>query len=42
MTKVLLIGQDKGGTGKTLICRGLCENLPGAPVIEIDSRTMTD
>jgi hypothetical protein len=37
MTKVLLIGQDKGGTGKTLICRGLCEILPGAPVIEIDS-----
>jgi len=37
MTKVLLVSQDKGGTGKTLICRGLCEILPGAPVIEIDS-----
>lgn len=37
MTKVLLIGQDKGGTGKTLISRGLCEVVPGAPVIEIDS-----
>ena len=37
MTKVLLIGQDKGGTGKTLICRGLCEILAGAPVFEIDS-----
>jgi MinD-like ATPase involved in chromosome partitioning or flagellar assembly len=37
MTKVLLVGQDKGGTGKTLISRGLAEILPGAPVIEIDS-----
>lgn len=37
MTKVLLVSQDKGGTGKTLICRGLCEILPGAPVFEIDS-----
>lgn len=37
MTKVLLVSQDKGGTGKTLICRGLCEILPGPPVIEIDS-----
>jgi len=37
MTKVLLVSQDKGGTGKTLICRGLCEILPGAPIFEIDS-----
>jgi hypothetical protein len=37
MTKVLLIAQDKGGTGKTIICRGLCEIVPGAPVFEIDS-----
>jgi hypothetical protein len=37
MTKVLLIGQDKGGTGKTLISRGLAEIVPGAPVIEIDA-----
>jgi hypothetical protein len=37
MTKVLLVAQDKGGTGKTLICRGFCEILPGAPVFEIDS-----
>jgi hypothetical protein len=37
MTKVLLVAQDKGGTGKTLICRGLCEILTGAPVFEIDS-----
>lgn len=37
MTKVLLVGQDKGGTGKTLISRGLAEIVPGAPVIEIDA-----
>jgi hypothetical protein len=37
MTKVLLIGQDKGGTGKTLISRALAEIVPGAPVIEIDA-----
>jgi MinD-like ATPase involved in chromosome partitioning or flagellar assembly len=37
MTKVLLVSQDKGGTGKTLISRSLCEILPGAPVFEIDS-----
>jgi hypothetical protein len=37
MTKVLLVGQDKGGTGKTLVSRGLCEILPGAPVFEIDA-----
>ena len=37
MTKVLLVSQDKGGTGKTIVCRGLCEILPGAPVIEIDA-----
>ena len=37
MTKVLLVSQDKGGTGKTLISRGLAEIVPGAPVFEIDS-----
>jgi hypothetical protein len=37
MTKVLLVCQDKGGSGKSLICRALCEIVPGAPVIEIDS-----
>ena len=37
MTKVLLVAQDKGGTGKTLISRGLCETVPGAPVFEVDS-----
>jgi len=37
MTKVLLVGQDKGGVGKTLISRGLAEVIPGAPLIEVDS-----
>ena len=37
MTKVLLVAQDKGGTAKTLISRGLAEVVPGAPVIEIDA-----
>jgi len=37
MTKVLLVAQDKGGTSKTLSCRGLSESLLGAPVFEIDS-----
>jgi hypothetical protein len=37
MTKVLLIVQEKGGVGKTLIARGLAEVVPGAPVIEVDA-----
>lgn len=37
MTNVLLVSQDKGGTAKTLISRGLAEVVPGAPVFEIDS-----
>jgi hypothetical protein len=37
MTKVLLVTQDKGGVGKTLISRGLAEVIPGAPLIEVDS-----
>jgi hypothetical protein len=37
MTKVLLITQEKGGVGKTLIGRGLAEVVPGAPVIEVDA-----
>ena len=37
MTKVLLVGQDKGGVGKTLISRGLAEVIPAAPLIEVDS-----
>ena len=37
MTRVLGIVQDKGGVGKSVICRGLAEVVPGTPVIEIDS-----
>lgn len=37
MTKVLLVTQDKGGVGKTLISRGLAEVIPAAPLIEVDS-----
>jgi hypothetical protein len=37
MTRALGIVQDKGGVGKTVICRGLAEVVPGAPLLEIDS-----
>lgn len=37
MTKILLVGQDKGGSGKSLVTRALAEAVPDAPVIEIDS-----
>jgi hypothetical protein len=37
MTKVLLVTQDKGGVGKSLIARGLAEVIPAAPLIEVDS-----
>lgn len=37
MTKILLVGQEKGGVGKSLITRGLAEAVPDAPIIEIDS-----
>jgi hypothetical protein len=37
MTRALGIVQDKGGVGKTVICRGLAEVVPGAPLFEIDS-----
>jgi hypothetical protein len=37
MPKVLLVAQDKGGSGKSLIVRGLAECLPTAPLIEIEA-----
>jgi hypothetical protein len=37
MAKTLLVCQEKGGVGKTLIARGLAEILPDAPVIEVDA-----
>ena len=37
MTKILLVGQDKGGSGKSLMTRALAEAVPAASIIEIDS-----
>lgn len=37
MVRVLLVGQEKGGVGKSLVVRGLAEAVPAAPVIEVDS-----
>jgi hypothetical protein len=37
MAKTLLVCQEKGGVGKTLIARGLAEMVPDAPVIEVDA-----
>lgn len=37
MAKIVLVGQEKGGAGKTTAARGLAEAVPGASIIEIDS-----
>src|SRR5487761_1979832 len=37
MAKIILVCQEKGGVGKTLIARGLAEVVPDAPVIEVDA-----
>lgn len=37
MRRVLLVAQEKGGVGKTLLSRALAEAVEGAPLIEIDS-----
>jgi hypothetical protein len=37
MPRVLLIGQDKGGSGKSLIVRAVAECLPTARLIEIET-----
>lgn len=37
MTKILCVGQDKGGVGKSLATRALAAAIPSAPIIEIDS-----
>ena len=37
MAKIILVCQEKGGVGKTLIARGLAEMVPDAPVIEVDA-----
>jgi hypothetical protein len=43
MSRILFVGQEKEGVGKTLFCRALAEGVVGAPVIEIDaSRRMLE
>ena len=36
MTRILLVGQDKGGTGKSTAVRALAEAIPNVDLIEID------
>lgn len=36
MTRILLVGQDKGGTGKSTAVRALAEAIPDVDLIEID------
>jgi hypothetical protein len=36
MTRILLVGQDKGGTGKSTAVRALAEAIPDIDLIEID------
>ncbi|MCE4225955.1 hypothetical protein HCU64_19575 [Methylobacterium sp. C25] len=37
MPRMLLVVQDKGGVGKSLVARALAEAVPDSPVIEIDA-----
>lgn len=37
MARILLVTQEKGGVGKSLISRALAEAVPEAPVIEVDA-----
>ena len=37
MSRNLLVIQEKGGVGKTVVARALAEAVPDAPVLEIDS-----
>ncbi len=37
MPRILLVTQEKGGVGKSVIARALAEMVPDAPVIEIDA-----
>jgi hypothetical protein len=37
MTRILLVAQEKGGVGKSLLVRGVAEAATGTAVIEIDS-----
>lgn len=37
MPRILLVVQDKGGVGKSVIARALAEAIPEAPLIEVDA-----
>lgn len=37
MPRILLVAQEKGGVGKTVLARALAEAVEGAPVFEIDA-----
>ncbi|MCY1644083.1 hypothetical protein [Methylorubrum sp. SL192] len=37
MARILLVVQDKGGVGKSIVARALAEAVPEAPLIEVDA-----
>ena len=37
MSRILLVVQDKGGVGKSIVARALAEAVPEAPLIEVDA-----
>jgi hypothetical protein len=37
MTRILLVAQETGGVGKSMLARGVAEAIPDAPIIEIES-----
>ena len=37
MSRILLVVQDKGGVGKSIVARALAEAIPEAPLIEVDA-----
>lgn len=37
MTRILLVGQETGGVGKSTLARGIAEAIPDAPILEIES-----
>lgn len=37
MTRILLVAQETGGVGKSMLARGVAEAIPDAPILEIES-----